>query len=103
MRLGLLATQTCLMCVIVCSKVPCGIFFKTNTDYVDIRCYSSKLIIYPLVLTNKLNAFLLPCLCWIIVAYIGILLPPVNQWNNVNPLAEFCITSPACACASLRA
>ncbi len=29
---------------------------------------------------------LLPCLCWHISAYLGVLPPPVDQWNSVKPI-----------------
>lgn len=37
------------------------------------------------------------CLCWCIAAFLGALLPSVDQWNAMHQLAGMCIASP-CAC-----
>lgn len=44
---------------------------------------------------------LFPCLCRRIDAHLCALLPPVDQWNNIKPLAGMCFVSVVFGCVSL--
>ena len=42
-------------------------------------------------------SLLLSCFCWCIAVFLGRFLHPVDQWDDVKPLAGLCITSTTCA------
>lgn len=37
-------------------------------------------------------------ICWHIDAFLGLLLPRVDQWNHVNPMSRMCTVSLVCLC-----